>query len=45
MTVRRIGDLKFDYVLVATVDGVMADSIRSKLVWRGVPEEKVLTVN
>lgn len=37
--------MHYDYVLVATVDGVMADRIREKLVWRGVPEEKILTVN
>lgn len=43
--IESIDFMKFDYVLVATVDGVMADSIRSKLIWRGVPEEKILTVN
>lgn len=44
-SIESIDFMKFDYVLVATVDGVMADSIRSKLIWRGVPEEKILTVN
>lgn len=43
--IEAIDFMKFDYVLAATVDGVMADSIRSKLVWRGIPEEKILTVN
>jgi len=33
-------NMNYDYVLVATVDGVMADSIRTKLLWRGVPKGK-----
>lgn len=43
--VEAIDFMKFDYVLVATVDGMMADTIKDKLVWRGIPEEKILTVN
>lgn len=43
--VEEIDFMRFDYVLVATVDGVMADKIREKLLWRGIPEEKILTVN
>lgn len=43
--IESIDFMTYDYVLVATVDGVMADSIRSKLMWRGVPEGKILTVN
>lgn len=43
--IESIDFISYDYVLVATVDGVMADSIRSKLMWRGVPEGKILTVN
>ena len=43
--VESIDFMTYDYVLVATVDGVMADSIRTKLMWRGVAEEKILTVN
>lgn len=43
--VERIDFMNFDYVLVATVDGVMADSIKAKLAWRGIPEKKILTVN
>lgn len=44
-SIESVDFMKFDYVLVATVDGVMADNIKSKLVWRGIPEEKILTVN
>lgn len=43
--IESIDFMIYDYVLIATVDGVMADSIRSKLMWRGVPMEKILTVN
>lgn len=43
--VESIDFMKYDYVLVATVDGVMADTIRSKLVWRGVDSKRILTVN
>ena len=43
--IESIDFMSYDYVLVATVDGVMADSIRAKLMWRGVPEDKILTVN
>lgn len=37
-------NMKYDYVLLATVNGYMADSIKSMLVWKGVDEEKILTV-
>lgn len=37
--------MDFDFVLVATVDGIVADNIRSDLLWRGIPENKILTVN
>lgn len=43
--VEQIDFMNFDYVLIATVDGVMADSIREKLIWRGIPENKILTVS
>lgn len=43
--VESLDFMKFDYVLVATVDGIVADNIKSKLVWRGIPEEKILMVN
>lgn len=43
--IESIDFMNYDYVLVATVDGVMADSIRSKLMWRGVESERILTVN
>lgn len=43
--IEAIDFMKFDYVLIATVDGVMADNIKDKLMWRGIPEEKILTVN
>lgn len=43
--VESIDFMEFDYVLIATVDGVMADDIRKKLIWRGIPENKILTVN
>ena len=42
--VESIDSMAFDYVLVATVDGVMADRIKEKLLWRGIPEGKILTV-
>ena len=43
--VERIDFMDFDYVLVATVDGVMAENIRTKLIWRGIPDGKILTVS
>lgn len=43
--VESIDFMAYDYILVATVDGIMADNIRNKLIWRGVPEEKILTVH
>ncbi len=43
--VESIDFIKFDYILVATVDGVMSDEIRTKLIWRGILEDKILTVN
>lgn len=42
--IEKIDFMKFDYILVATVDGVMADQIKEKLIWRGVSERKILTV-
>lgn len=42
--IEKIDFMKFDYILVATVDGVMADYIKEKLIWRGMPERKILTV-
>lgn len=42
--IESIDFMQFDYLLVATVDGVMADNIRSQLIWRGVPENKILTL-
>ena len=42
--IEKIDFMKFDYILVATVDGVMADHIKEKLIWRGVSERKILTV-
>lgn len=43
--VDSIDFMNFDFVLVATVDGIVADKIRSDLLWRGIPENKILTVN
>lgn len=43
--IETIDFLEYDYVLVATVDGIMADHIKSKLMWRGIPENKILTVD
>lgn len=43
--VESIDFIKFDYVLVATVDGVTAENIKNKLIWRGVPGNKILIVN
>ena len=43
--IEAIDFMKYDYVLVATVDGVMADKIKNKLMWRGIPENKILTVD
>lgn len=43
-SVETVDFVKFDYVLVATVDGVMADGIKERLIWRGIPEGKILTV-
>lgn len=43
--VESIDSMAFDYVLVATVDGVMADRIKEKLLWRGIPEGKILMVH
>lgn len=43
--IEEVDFMKFDFILVATVDGVMAESIRAKLVWRGIPENKILTIN
>ena len=43
--VESIDSMAFDYVLVATVDGVMADRIKDKLLWRGIPEGKILMVH
>lgn len=37
--------LKFDYLLLATVDGTGAEEMKAKFVWRGVPEEKILTID
>lgn len=42
--VESVDFIKFDYILVATVDGVMAEQIRDRLIWRGIPERKILTV-
>lgn len=43
--IENIDFIKYDFVLVATVDVVMAESIKSKLMWRGVPDRKILIVN
>lgn len=40
----KIDSLEFDYVLLATVDEAVARFVREKLVWRGISEEKILTV-
>lgn len=42
--VESVDFIKFDYILVATVDGVMVEQIRDRLIWRGIPERKILTV-
>lgn len=42
--IESVDFIKFDYILVATVDGVMAEQIRDRLIWRGIPERKILTV-
>ncbi|MEZ3433420.1 MAG: glycosyltransferase [Lachnospiraceae bacterium] len=42
--VESIDYLDFDYVLVAAVDGALADSISGNLIWRGIPKEKILTI-
>ena len=40
----EIDNLDFDYILIATVNSFAAESIKAKFVWRGIPEEKILTV-
>lgn len=42
--VEDIDFIEFDYILIATVDGAVADDICERLIWRGIPEKKILTV-
>ncbi len=43
--VETIDRLDYDYVLIAAVDNALAEEIRNSLVWRGVKNEKILTVD
>lgn len=43
--VESISTLNYDYVLVATVDSVLATAITNRLVVLGVQNEKILTIN
>ena len=36
---------EFDYILLATVDSTIAEKIKSRLIWRGIQKEKILTVD
>ena len=42
--VESISDLKYDYVLIATVDSIVAGKIKERLTGLGVRGEKILTV-
>jgi glycosyltransferase involved in cell wall biosynthesis len=43
--IENIDFMSFDYLLIATVDGVIADNIRTNLIWRGLSMNKILNVN
>ena len=43
--VDEIDNMAYDYVLIATVNKEMADSIKSRFIWRGIEENKILTVD
>jgi len=42
--VENITDLEFDYILVATVDGMVAEKIKDRLADYGINREKMLTI-
>lgn len=42
--VESIASLSYDYVLIATVDGIVADSIKKRLADFGVSQEKMLAI-
>ena len=42
--VESIAGLKYDYVLIATVDGIVADRVKKQLADYGVSREKMLTI-
>lgn len=44
-SVDEIDNMTFDYVLIATINSIMAESVKAKFIWRGIDESKILTVN
>ncbi len=40
-----IDDMRYDYILIATVNSRIAESIRTRLLWRGIPAGRILTVS
>ena len=42
--VESIASLSYDYILIATVDGLVAESVEKRLLDLGVSKEKILTV-
>lgn len=41
----EIDNMCFDYVLIATVNNELAQSVKSRFMWRGIDQDKILTVN